>query len=201
MGPAFARYARTDSPRERGGETIFSLRVPPAGRSWRRRGRASWRWLLEALTRIRLTRRPPRVRQPIPKNAIDSANHSRHKRCEWFATGFGVARWGLFTTTAAIAACVQAGVAVAQDQVQIAQAEIVVIGQRENLLRIPGSGATIEAADLEAARVFSVNEALRQVPGVYPRDEEGLGLRPNTACAAFRRRGQARCCSWKMGCP
>lgn len=90
-----------------------------------------------------------------------------------------MARWGLFTTTAAIAACVQAGVAVAQDQVQIAQAEIVVIGQRENLLRIPGSGATIEAADLEAARVFSVNEALRQVPGVYPRDEEGLGLRPN----------------------
>jgi len=32
VGPAFARHARTDSPRERGGETIFSLRGPPAGR-------------------------------------------------------------------------------------------------------------------------------------------------------------------------
>jgi Fe(3+) dicitrate transport protein len=58
-------------------------------------------------------------------------------------------------------------------------AEVVVIGQRGNLLRIPGSGDTIEAEDLERARVLTVNEALRQVAGVYPRDEEGLGLRPN----------------------
>ncbi len=57
--------------------------------------------------------------------------------------------------------------------------EIVVVGDRVNLMHIPGSGATIEAEDLEAARVFTVNEALRQVAGVYPRDEEGLGLRPN----------------------
>ncbi|MBY0563316.1 MAG: TonB-dependent receptor plug domain-containing protein [Hyphomonadaceae bacterium] len=61
----------------------------------------------------------------------------------------------------------------------ITEADIVVIGHRENLLNIPGSGATIESEDLEASRVFSVNEALRQVAGVYPRDEEGLGLRPN----------------------
>jgi Fe(3+) dicitrate transport protein len=58
-------------------------------------------------------------------------------------------------------------------------AEVVVIGQRGNLLRIPGSGDTIEAEDLERARVLTVNEALRQVAGIYPRDEEGLGLRPN----------------------
>ncbi len=59
------------------------------------------------------------------------------------------------------------------------QAEIIVIGGRSDLLRIPGSGATIEQADLERARVLTLNEALRQVAGVYPRDEEGLGLRPN----------------------
>lgn len=58
-------------------------------------------------------------------------------------------------------------------------AEVVVVGQRANLLRIPGSGDTIEAEDLERARVLTVNEALRQTAGVYPRDEEGLGLRPN----------------------
>lgn len=57
--------------------------------------------------------------------------------------------------------------------------EIVVIGERENLLHIPGSGDTIEAEDLARARVFTINEALRQTPGIYPRDEEGLGLRPN----------------------
>ena len=60
-----------------------------------------------------------------------------------------------------------------------ASAEIVVVGQRANLLLIPGSGATIEAKDLEAARVFTINEALRQAPGIVARDEEGLGLRPN----------------------
>lgn len=76
-------------------------------------------------------------------------------------------------------AFVQAGAALAQEPIRVGEAEIVVIGQRRNLLHIPGSGATIEAEDLEQARVFSVNEALRQVPGVYPRDEEGLGLRPN----------------------
>lgn len=57
--------------------------------------------------------------------------------------------------------------------------DIIVIGKRKNLLRIPGSGATIEGEDLERARVFTVNEALRQVPGIYPRDEEGMGMRPN----------------------
>jgi Fe(3+) dicitrate transport protein len=56
---------------------------------------------------------------------------------------------------------------------------VVVIGTRQSLQEIPGSGATIEAQDLIRARVFTVNEALRQAPGVFPRDEEGLGLRPN----------------------
>lgn len=59
------------------------------------------------------------------------------------------------------------------------QPDVVVIGQRKNLLRIPGSGATIEADQLERSRVFTVNEALRSVPGAYPRDEEGMGMRPN----------------------
>lgn len=70
--------------------------------------------------------------------------------------------------------------AAAQDQpVLLAEADIVVIGARENLLHIPGSGATIESEDLERSRAFTVNEALRQTAGIYPRDEEGLGLRPN----------------------
>lgn len=56
---------------------------------------------------------------------------------------------------------------------------IVVIGQRDSLLKISGSGATVDEADLLRARVFTVNEALRQVSGVFARDEEGLGLRPN----------------------
>ncbi len=37
----------------------------------------------------------------------------------------------------------------------------------------------LDQAELESARVLSVAEALRKVPGVVVRDEEGFGLRPN----------------------
>lgn len=57
--------------------------------------------------------------------------------------------------------------------------DIIVIGARENLLIVPGSGSIIDETDLERARVFTLNEALRQAPGVFVREEEGLGLRPN----------------------
>jgi Fe(3+) dicitrate transport protein len=58
-------------------------------------------------------------------------------------------------------------------------ADVIVIGSREALTRIPGSGQIVDHDMLVAARVFTINEALRKVPGVYARDEEGMGLRPN----------------------
>ena len=58
-------------------------------------------------------------------------------------------------------------------------AEVVVIGTRANLDRIAGSGEILDRDLLENARVFNINEALRKVPGIYARDEEGMGLRPN----------------------
>jgi Fe(3+) dicitrate transport protein len=69
--------------------------------------------------------------------------------------------------------------ALAADSPQPSLSEIVVVGSREALQAISGSGAVITTEDLERAQVFTVNEALRQVPGVFPRDEEGFGLRPN----------------------
>lgn len=57
--------------------------------------------------------------------------------------------------------------------------DVVVIGQRANLLTIPGSGTVIDMQELEKSRPLTLNEALRQAPGVFPRDEEGMGLRPN----------------------
>lgn len=56
---------------------------------------------------------------------------------------------------------------------------VLVIGTRYKLDRIPGSGEILDREVLEAARVFTANEALRKVPGVLARDEEGFGLRPN----------------------
>ena len=42
-----------------------------------------------------------------------------------------------------------------------------------------GSATVIDGRTLEESRVFNVNEALRKVPGVHVREEEGVGLRPN----------------------
>jgi Fe(3+) dicitrate transport protein len=56
---------------------------------------------------------------------------------------------------------------------------ITVIGTRDALDLVPGSGDILDRELLEAAHVFTVNEALRKVPGLLARDEEGFGLRPN----------------------
>ncbi len=44
---------------------------------------------------------------------------------------------------------------------------------------IPGAVSRIDAATLTQSRAFTCDEALRLVPGVYTRGEEGFGLRPN----------------------
>jgi Fe(3+) dicitrate transport protein len=49
----------------------------------------------------------------------------------------------------------------------------------EAVQRIPGSVDVVDQATLEASHVFNFSEALRKVPGLNVRDEEGFGLRPN----------------------
>jgi Fe(3+) dicitrate transport protein len=49
----------------------------------------------------------------------------------------------------------------------------------EIIARTPGSVDVLEAATLRESRVFTVEEALRKLPGVFARPEEGFGLRPN----------------------
>jgi Fe(3+) dicitrate transport protein len=56
-----------------------------------------------------------------------------------------------------------------------------VIGQEEALWRLPGSGHILGQDELYRSHVFTINEALRKVPGLYVRDEEGFGMRPNIA--------------------
>ena len=53
------------------------------------------------------------------------------------------------------------------------------VGSEEMLRRVPGSFDLLSGDVLAAAHVFSTSEALRKVPGITVRDEEGLGLRPN----------------------
>lgn len=49
----------------------------------------------------------------------------------------------------------------------------------EALEHIPGSGRVVTQESLSQNRRLTINEALREVPGVNVRDEDGLGIRPN----------------------
>lgn len=53
------------------------------------------------------------------------------------------------------------------------------IGSEEMRRRTPGSYDMLTRDTLDRAHVFTSSEALRKVPGVTVRDEEGVGLRPN----------------------
>lgn len=53
------------------------------------------------------------------------------------------------------------------------------VDDREGLLQLQGSGHVVGGEELFTSHVFTTNEALRKVPGVNIRDEEGFGIRPN----------------------
>lgn len=88
---------------------------------------------------------------------------------------------------AAALLALQAGLAIAEEPVSAAPAgsatavlpRVDVIGSAEALPEIAGAGDVLAEEELERSHVFTVNEALRKVPGVHARDEEGFGLRPN----------------------
>ena len=69
--------------------------------------------------------------------------------------------------------------AFAEDETLMSTPRVDIIGTKDNLERIPGSGYVLDKETLESSRAFTTNEALRKVPGINVRDEEGLGLRPN----------------------
>lgn len=57
--------------------------------------------------------------------------------------------------------------------------QVLVVGQRDALPRIPGSAHLIDSEALRALAYDDVNRALRTVPGVTVREEDGYGLFPN----------------------
>lgn len=54
-----------------------------------------------------------------------------------------------------------------------------IVGRRRDARRVAGSAHTIDKETLERFEPDDVQRALRTVPGVYVRDEDGNGLRPN----------------------
>jgi Fe(3+) dicitrate transport protein len=54
-----------------------------------------------------------------------------------------------------------------------------VIGSESEQFKSSSSSTIIDEEELQTSHVMTVNEALRKVPGVVVRDEEGFGIRPN----------------------
>lgn len=65
-----------------------------------------------------------------------------------------------------------------QKALKIPLTEVIGTGP-EALDHIPGSGKVVTSESIEQNHRFTINEALREVPGVHVRDEDGLGIRPN----------------------
>lgn len=69
----------------------------------------------------------------------------------------------------------------AEPEVEPADADegIKVFGNAGKRARSPGAGQVVDEADLEIYEYDDIHRVLQQTPGVYVRDEEGFGLRPN----------------------
>ena len=57
--------------------------------------------------------------------------------------------------------------------------EVTIVGNRVRRHRVAGSAHKVNEEDLERMEYDDVHRVLAQVPGVYTRDEDGQGLRPN----------------------
>jgi Fe(3+) dicitrate transport protein len=57
--------------------------------------------------------------------------------------------------------------------------EVTIIGTKEEKQSLPGSGMQIGAAELRRHGYTDLNQIVSSVPGVYVREEDGYGLRPN----------------------
>jgi Fe(3+) dicitrate transport protein len=69
--------------------------------------------------------------------------------------------------------------AVADDSKTIRLPRVDVIGTNDEMFSISSTSNIIDEEELQRSHVMTINEALRKVPGVVARDEEGFGIRPN----------------------
>jgi len=62
---------------------------------------------------------------------------------------------------------------------QPALEEFVIIGSRDDARQLAGSGVVVTAEQISNEVATDINQLLKTVPGIYIREEDGLGLRPN----------------------
>ena len=57
--------------------------------------------------------------------------------------------------------------------------EVLIIGTKQEQANLPGSGIRIGPDDLKKQDYSDLNQVVSAVPGIYVREEDGFGLRPN----------------------
>lgn len=62
--------------------------------------------------------------------------------------------------------------------------EITIIGSKDNVPLLTGSGYYVDPEQLENEQITDINQVLKTVPGIYVSEEDGLGLRPNISIRA-----------------
>ena len=77
--------------------------------------------------------------------------------------------------TMALSVGAQQGVATEPPRIE----EVVVLGSRQDADTVAGAGTLVDQETLEQFDYVDLNQVLSTVPGVYMREEDGFGLRPN----------------------
>ena len=57
--------------------------------------------------------------------------------------------------------------------------EITIVGNRDAVRTLPGSGALVDNDQIRLEAANDINQLLKTVPGIYIQEEDGYGLRPN----------------------
>ena len=70
------------------------------------------------------------------------------------------------------------------DESPVALGQMVIIGDSEAARKLPGSASVIGNDQLTVEASTDINQLLKTVPGVYIREEDGNGLRPNIGIRA-----------------
>ncbi|MCA0900158.1 MULTISPECIES: TonB-dependent receptor family protein [Microbulbifer] len=88
-----------------------------------------------------------------------------------------MARFTLAPISVALLASLSTG-AFAEEKTETLET-ISVLGDTTQIEKLPGSAHLVSAEDLEKFEFVDINRMMRAVPGVYLREEDGYGLRPN----------------------
>lgn len=84
-------------------------------------------------------------------------------------------------TALALRAQSAAPAAPAPEEPPVMLPSVAVIGSKENVERLPGSGVFLDSSDIRGFAYDDLNQVIRQTPGIYMRPEDGYGLFPNVS--------------------